>query len=105
MQKINAKELKKLLKSNNLIIIDLRKQKDFLMGSLKGALSMSYETFDLVKFEELRKKNPKDPVFFICYKGVCSSELVKMLEMKGYKALVSVEGGMEGCEKEGIDKG
>ncbi|PCI94407.1 hypothetical protein COB11_03895 [Candidatus Aerophobetes bacterium] len=103
MEEVHPKELKEFLLSKKLIVIDVRKEKDFKKGSLKGAISMPFDTFDVEKLKDLQEKNRDTPIYLLCYKGICSLDLAKDLEDKGFSNLASVKGGMGGCIEEGME--
>ncbi|MCD8105507.1 MAG: ATPase [Lachnospiraceae bacterium] len=69
-------------------VIDMRSRKEFDKGTFPGAIHM-----DISQIRENRERLPKDcPLFFLCYTGDESDELVCELEEEGIHAY-SVEGG------------
>lgn len=70
------------------VIIDIRREADFLRETYPGAKHIYWE-----EFEAHRDEVPKDrPVYLICYTGECSDELARELLEEGYE-VYSVQGG------------
>ncbi len=70
------------------VIIDIRREADFLRETYPGAKHIYWE-----EFEAHRGEVPKDrPVYLICYTGERSDELARELLEEGYEAY-SVQGG------------
>lgn len=70
------------------VIIDIRREADFLRETYPGAKHIYWEEFEAHKDEV-----PKDcPVYLICYTGERSDELVRELLEEGYE-VYSVQGG------------
>ena len=70
------------------VIIDIRREADFLRETYPGAKHIYWE-----EFEAHRDEVPKDrPVYLICYTGERSDELARELLEAGYE-VYSVQGG------------
>ena len=70
------------------VIIDIRREADFLRETYPGAKHIYWEEFEAHKDE-----GPKDrPVYLICYTGERSDELARELLEEGYE-VYSVQGG------------
>ncbi len=70
------------------VIIDIRREADFLRETYPGAKHIYWEEFEVHKDEV-----PKDcPVYLICYTGERSDELARELLEEGYE-VYSVQGG------------
>ena len=70
------------------VIIDIRREADFLRETYPGAKHIYWE-----EFEAHRDEEPKDrPVYLICYTGERSDELARELLEEGYE-VYSVQGG------------
>ena len=70
------------------VIIDIRREADFLRETYPGAKHIYWE-----EFEAHRDEVPKDrPVYLICYTGERSDELARELLEEGYE-VYSVQGG------------
>lgn len=103
MEEIHPKELKELLKHKPLTVIDVRKENDFKKKALKVAENLPADAFDEKRFEQIYKAKSPEKIYFVCYKGVCSKDVAMHLEQRGFQNLVSIQGGMAGCEKEGLE--
>ena len=65
------------------VIIDIRREADFLRETYPGAKHIYWEEFEAHKDEV-----PKDrPVYLICYTGERSDELARELLEEGYEAV------------------
>lgn len=70
------------------LVIDLRKEREFSMGTHPGAINIYWE-----QFEEHIPELPKDkPIYLLCYTGATSDEIAEYLQKHGYEAY-SIEGG------------
>ena len=70
------------------VIIDIRREADFLRETYPGAKHIYWEEFEAHKDEV-----PKDrPVYLICYTGERSDELARELLEEGYE-VYRVQGG------------
>lgn len=73
------------------LIIDLRKEREFRLGTCPGAVNIYWEELEQ-HFSEL----PKDkPIYMMCYTGVTSDEYAQLLQKQGYEAY-SIEDGYRG---------
>ena len=73
------------------VIVDLRKDREYSMGTAPGAVHIEGETFS-AHMDEL----PKDkPIYLMCYTGVTSDEMTALLRERGYEAY-SIEDGYRG---------
>jgi len=79
-----------LLKSKDYFLIDLREEKEYKKGHIKGAKNMFWLN---ILDEKNLKKLPKDkPIFLICYVGHTSSQVMTLLKLLGYN-VVSIKYG------------
>ena len=86
MYQRNIEELQK--DEREKVIIDIRREADFLRETYPGAKHIYWEEFEAHKDEV-----PKDcPVYLICYTGERSDELARELLEEGYE-VYSVQGG------------
>lgn len=87
---IGPEELKEMMHSEDISILDVRKAVDFKDGHLPKAISVPREELDL-RYEEL----PKDKTYVVycynqqCHLGICAC---RFLSMKGYKT-IHLDGG------------
>ncbi len=79
-----------LLKNKDYFLIDLREEKEYKKGHIKGAKNMFWLN---ILDEKNLKKLPKDkPIFLICYVGHTSSQVMTLLKLLGYN-VVSIKYG------------
>ena len=73
------------------VIVDLRKEREFAMGSAPGAVHLDGETFP----EHMDELPTDKPIYLLCYTGVTSDENAALLRARGYEAY-SIEDGYRG---------
>lgn len=79
-----------LLKKKDYYLIDLREEKEYKKGHIKGAKNIFWLN---ILDEKNVKKLPKDkPIFLICYVGHTSSQVMTLLKLLGYN-IVSIKYG------------
>ena len=79
-----------LLKNKDYFLIDLREEKEYKKGHIKGAKNIFWLN---ILDEKNLKKLPKDkPIFLICYVGHTSSQVMTLLKLLGYN-VVSIKYG------------
>ncbi len=90
-EEITPKELKHLLDSGRIILIDIREQDEYELCHIKGA--------KLVPMSELREKTneiPKDKdVVLYCHSGRRSMHVLKHLQQLGWTRLKNLKGGID----------
>jgi len=78
------------LRNKDYFLIDLREEKEYKKGHIKGAKNMFWLN---ILDEKNVKKLPKDkPIFLICYVGHTSSQVMTLLKLLGYN-VVSIKYG------------
>jgi len=78
------------LKKKDYFLIDLREEKEYKKGHIKGAKNMFWLN---ILDEKNIKKLPKDKqIFLICYVGHTSSQVMTLLKLLGYQ-VVSIKYG------------
>lgn len=79
-----------LLKNKDYFLIDLREEKEYKKGHIKGAKNIFWLN---ILDEKNVKKLPKDKqIFLICYVGHTSSQVMTLLKLLGYN-VVSIKYG------------
>jgi len=79
-----------LLMKKDYFLIDLREEKEYKKGHIKGAKNIFWLN---ILDEKNIKKLPKDkPIFLICYVGHTSSQVMTLLKLLGYH-VVSIKYG------------
>lgn len=90
MSIITIEDLKKRLKDERLILIDVREPWEYEQGHLKGSVNVPVSNFTHSSSLELPKSAT---IITICEHGIRSLYAAHALEKKGYKAF-SMQGGM-----------
>ncbi len=97
IQKINAKEFENLYKDkfSNILLLDVRENKEFNKSSIKGSISIPLSTLEQnshIKF--IKEKSSEKEVFTLCQSGKRSEKASNIL--KKFKIpSKSIEGGIE----------
>ncbi len=97
INKINAKEFETLYraKSDNILIIDVRENKEFNKSSMKGSISIPLNNLEQKSYLEFIKKESLDKeVFTLCQAGKRSEKASKIL-IKFKIPSKSIEGGIK----------
>lgn len=89
MQEISTNELMTLLKNNSKInLIDVRTEMEYAGSHIPEAKNFPLE--NIAKFSGDKSQK----YYLICRSGNRSSQAASLLELKGYKNVVNVKGGM-----------
>lgn len=95
---ITTLELKELLSTDNIQLIDVRTQREVKQGSIETALFIDFFDKDfLIKVN--RKVSKKRPVYLYCRSGNRSGKATKMLLENGFE-VYNVLGGYTNWKKE-----
>lgn len=91
---INKESLVKIMKEQNFQLLDVRTEKEFKGGAIKGAMNIDYWDPD---FEDkvITNLNKKITTIVYCAAGGRSEMACKLLLKKGFKMLYDLEGGYE----------
>ncbi len=77
------------------VVIDLRREQEYKMGTCPGALNLYWEEME-EKLQDAGLESlqlPKNrPIYFLCYTGKTSDEYAKYFNNHGYEAYSIVEG-------------
>lgn len=95
---LGAEGLKRKLQEEDLVLIDVRPQDEFLSGHIANALSIPYD-----RIEEEMEKIPKDKGVIAYCRGpfcVMSDQAVEVLRKNGYRA-TSFQDGFSGWVEQG----
>ncbi|MBM7553176.1 glyoxylase-like metal-dependent hydrolase (beta-lactamase superfamily II) [Thalassobacillus pellis] len=99
LEPINSKELaQKILASENVFLLDIRKEEDYQDWSIEGrnvsSLNIPYKQLEKNP-EAIKAQLPEDQtVYVICARGISSQKGVELLEKEGIKNVTYLEGGM-----------
>ena len=88
---VSAEEFKKLMKGNNVIILDVRTPEEYEKdGHIKGANLIPVQLFKYIYLPGLRDKT----VLVYCRSGNRSVSASRMLEQMGIKKVYNLKGGI-----------
>ena len=83
---VRLREVKEIIASKSMVLVDGRSQADYENGHLPGAYSLSVADFDK-QFPEFSARYPKEGAYLVyCGSGQCglSRQLAALLQKKGY---------------------
>jgi len=90
-----------LANDQNLILCDVRTKMEFDAIHLKQALHIP---LDAIEGATIEKNFPRDRfILFVCKSGARSAKAMQRLKDAGYDNVDFVEGGIEQCQKEGME--
>lgn len=85
------------------LLLDVRTDREFAMGRIRGAMQIDFYRDDFQP--ELEKLNPDIPVYVYCRSGNRSGQAAKMMKSMGFKTVYNLEGGMGAwARKQPIEK-
>ncbi len=97
-QTISTVELRKLLASENIQLLDVRTPEEIKQGSIASAIFINYFDTNFQKIAQ-KKLDTKKPVYLYCRSGNRSSKAAKLLKEKGF-TVYNVLGGYNQWKKE-----
>ncbi|MEK6759310.1 MAG: rhodanese-like domain-containing protein [Deltaproteobacteria bacterium] len=74
-----------------IVIVDVREPELYMMGHIKGAINIPYDTAHKRILKEL---SPMDTIVFVCHGGPMGDELGAILAKNGYPRVFNLRGGM-----------
>jgi len=86
-----------LLNDNEAVFVDVREEKEFKAGHIKGARNIPVNQLDK-HLHEIEKYKEKDVVVY-CESGMRASRVTGKLKKQGFTKLSSIAGGLAGWEK------
>lgn len=96
IKQISVSQAKSMIKDNNTIIIDARKNKDFKQSHVEGALSIEGNAFN--NFIDQTDKSKL--IICYCYKGISSKRFCGKLTQAGFKNVYNLKGGYDAWRNE-----
>ena len=94
---VDVNEFEKIIKENNVMILDVRTEEEFKEGHIKNAINIDYYSKDFVKTcKEKLKKDNKIAVY--CQSGYRSKKSSKILSKEDFK-IVNLKGGIDNWRK------
>jgi len=109
---VNSKEYPSLIKASivnkslgkNILVIDIRSQKKFSEGHIKGAVNKKFEELPEY-FEKGIKPFTYDKIILVCNGGQQSSYATSLLRLKGYGNVYSMRWGMSAWNNKYAEEG
>lgn len=89
---ISYQRLKKLLKENNVFLIDVRGSREFEEGHLDGAINIPVN--DIENKIQNFVTNKQSTIILYCSMGIRSAEAKKILRSKGYENVYNLKDGL-----------
>ena len=91
-KEIDYEDLKKKIRKNNAILIDVRSKQEYEEGHLPNAIHISL--YDLEK--EVLKQIPNKTTYIIvyCSSGIRSKQAQELLEKMGYEEVYNLKNGL-----------
>ena len=91
---ISYRELQSLMKTQNIVLMDVRSGQEYEEGHLDGAINIP--VYNIEKDIAKHVKNKEDTIILYCSSGRRSKQAKEILEKLGYSEVYNL--------KEGIDK-
>ena len=91
---ISYRELQSLMKTQNIVLMDVRSGQEYEEGHLDGAINIP--VYNIEKDIAKHVKNKEDTIILYCSSGSRSKQAKEILENLGYSEVYNL--------KEGIDK-
>lgn len=95
---IDATELHSLLATENILLVDVRRDEEVAKGMIQGALHIPLHLIPL-KVDELAGN--ERPVVFYCHAGMRSAQACAFMSSKGRDNLFNLQGGVLAWGKHG----
>ncbi|MCH9770478.1 MAG: thiosulfate sulfurtransferase GlpE [Gammaproteobacteria bacterium] len=91
VKQVAPEEAAELMKSNKLIIADVRDVGNYEEAHIENAVHLS-----MARLQEFCEEQDKDtPILIYCYHGVSSQSVAQHLETQGFNKVYSLIGGFE----------
>ncbi|MGX1024967.1 rhodanese-like domain-containing protein [Flavobacterium sp. CS20] len=95
---IDSKEMKTMLKNDEVQLVDVRTVKEFNENYIEGAHNIVYDdNFD----KKLDTLNKDKPIIVYCRSGRRSAKCAKILQKQGFSKIYDLKGGITQWMKEG----
>lgn len=92
LKQVTAAELVLMMSGKEpIVIVDVREPELYMMGHVKGAVNIPYDTAHKRILKEL---SPMDTIVFVCHSGPMGDELGAILAKNGYPRIFNLRGGM-----------
>lgn len=92
IKNINIYELRNMMKTGEVLLIDVRENSEYKKRRLKGAINIEIENIDEI-LTLCSDKNKK--IILYCAKGARSIVVAELLDRLGYNEIYNLEEGIE----------
>lgn len=98
-QLVKPAEFEKQMKQDEGQVIDVRTPKEYSSGHIENAVNM--HVYDKDFEQRVDKLDKEKTVYVYCKVGGRSAEAVEIMQQKGFKHIVELEGGMDAWNEAG----
>jgi len=88
---ISPGELDIILHKNDIVIVDLRNEKKYADGHIKGAVSAEYHEATFIR--DITTLDRKSEIILYCGEGIKSDKAASLMKEKGFKSIKILRGG------------
>jgi len=96
---ISKQDLTKVLKGDNIQLVDVRTPREYEQGFIKGAILIDFWSEGFLS-KVTQKFDKSKPIYLYCKVGGRSSKAAKILVDNGFKTVYSLDGGYTDWIKE-----
>jgi rhodanese-related sulfurtransferase len=98
-QNVDVEKFEKLMKESDTVVLDVRTQKEYDEGHIKGATLIDFQSKD---FEHKVKELDKSKTYLVhCASGIRSERACKKLDALEFPKTYNLEGGFRAWQKAG----
>jgi rhodanese-related sulfurtransferase len=96
---VGAAQAEKVIKEENLVIVDIRTPAEFKAGHLPGARNIDFKAAD---FKEKVSRLDRERTYLVhCQSGRRSTNALETFKALGFKSIIHLDGGFASWEKSG----
>ncbi len=100
LKRVSPEEFNKTLKGKHGVILDVRTPGEFKKGHIEGAINIDFLDDSFTARIDSLDKNKEYEVY--CYSGGRSGEATELMQKKGFKKLLDLEGGYSKWQAAGL---
>lgn len=98
--KVTALQATQLINQGKTLVLDVRSTEDFAAGHIRDAKNIPFKELK-GRIAELEKFKAR-PVIVVCSKGLQSTRAASLLKKEGFEEAVSLLGGMDDWQSQGL---
>jgi rhodanese-related sulfurtransferase len=102
LKEINSYDLAEEIKSNKILLLDVRESNEFQEEHIEGALNYPLSNFDPESVRALCQNNPHKTLVLQCAAGVRSAKAATKLHEAGWGDLLHLKGGLNSWKQSGL---